>query len=202
MQRSSIDAFWRKDGTSFPVEYASRPIYELGRLAGAVVTFEDITERKRAEHELLDTNLRLEEATARANDMAAQAEMASAAKSEFLANMSHEIRTPMNGVIGMTELLLDTDSTTNSALRDTVRTSGDALLGAHQRHPRLLQDRGEETGPGDAGLRSPRACWTTSPPTLAVRAHEKGLELLCAADHSVPTLCAAIRDACGRFSSI
>ncbi|MEI6263131.1 MAG: CHASE domain-containing protein [Deltaproteobacteria bacterium] len=49
--------------------------------------------------ELQEVNIYLEEATARANHMAAVAEMASAAKSEFLANMSHEIRTPMNGVI-------------------------------------------------------------------------------------------------------
>jgi PAS domain S-box-containing protein len=47
--RSSTEVFWRKDGRSFPVELASTPIRESGRLVGAVVTFLDITERKRAE---------------------------------------------------------------------------------------------------------------------------------------------------------
>jgi len=47
------EVFWRKDGTSFPVEYISTPIWdERGKLVGAVVTFEDITERKRAEQAL------------------------------------------------------------------------------------------------------------------------------------------------------
>ncbi len=46
---SSAEVFWRKDGTSFPVEYTSTPIYEAGKLAGAVVVFSDITERKKAE---------------------------------------------------------------------------------------------------------------------------------------------------------
>ncbi|UFS69920.1 PAS domain S-box protein [Geomonas sp. RF6] len=47
------EVFWRKDGTSFPVEYASNPIVEDGRLVGAVVTFTDISQRKRAEEQLL-----------------------------------------------------------------------------------------------------------------------------------------------------
>jgi PAS domain S-box-containing protein len=49
VHRSSLEVFWRKDGTSFPVEYASMPIYERKRLVGTVVTFADITERKKAE---------------------------------------------------------------------------------------------------------------------------------------------------------
>ncbi|HAJ92303.1 MAG TPA: histidine kinase [Gammaproteobacteria bacterium] len=46
------EVFWRKDGSSFPVEYTSTPIVENGKLAGAVVVFKDITERKQAEQAL------------------------------------------------------------------------------------------------------------------------------------------------------
>jgi two-component system cell cycle sensor histidine kinase/response regulator CckA len=52
VHHSSLEMFWRKDGTGFPVEYESRPIYEKGRVVGAVVTFADITERKLAEEKL------------------------------------------------------------------------------------------------------------------------------------------------------
>jgi PAS domain S-box-containing protein len=46
------EVFWRKDGSSFPVDYTSTPIHKNGKLAGAVVVFKDITERKQAEQEL------------------------------------------------------------------------------------------------------------------------------------------------------
>lgn len=46
------EVFWRKDGSSFPVEYTSTPIQENGKLVGAVVIFKDITERKQAEKAL------------------------------------------------------------------------------------------------------------------------------------------------------
>ena len=55
------EVFWRKDGSSFPVEYTSTPIVENGELAGAVVVFKDITGRKQAEQELLQAYAEVEQ---------------------------------------------------------------------------------------------------------------------------------------------
>ncbi len=87
----------RKDGSEFNaiVSLADAQVGGQRLFTGIIL---DITERKRAEAELL-----------RAKVAAALADTANAAKSAFLANMSHEIRTPMNSIIGMAHLVLKTD---------------------------------------------------------------------------------------------
>jgi signal transduction histidine kinase/CheY-like chemotaxis protein len=129
---------------------------------------------------------RVEKRTAELSRAKDAAEEASRAKSEFLANMSHEIRTPLNGVIGMTELALETKLTSEQQeYLDTVKLSGDALLSVIND---ILDFSKIEAGKVDLEAIdfNLRDTLEATLKTLALRAHEKGLELLCEIAPDVP----------------
>ncbi len=147
---------------------------QVGRIVGTFGISRDITQQKQAAEAL------------RAAKEAAEA--ANRAKSAFLANISHEIRTPLNAIIGLTELVLET--TLSAEQRDhlnAVRESGETLLSlindildfSKIEAQRLVLE---------ASTFDLRETLGDTMKWLAVRAHEKGLELACRFRPEVPQL--------------
>ena len=163
----------RRDGTCIFWSDRGRPIYDLkGEVTKFIGACTDITGRREKEEELR-----------RARD---EAESANHAKSQFLANMSHEIRTPMNGIIGMTELALDNEmSGDQRGLLSTVKESADTLLALINE---ILDFSKIEAGmlalePVPFSLRQ---VIEDALLPLALRAHQKNLELACQLEPNLP----------------
>lgn len=170
-----------KDGLEVWIGQNVRLLLEGGAVTGFHAVARDITERKKAEDAL-------KESEERANRMAGEASAANQAKSRFLANMSHEIRTPMNGVIGMCELLMSTELTpAQLQYVEIILKSGEALITLINDildFSKIEADR-LDLEMIDFDLRSMLEDLTD---LLAVRAAEKGIEISCLIEPHVSTL--------------
>jgi two-component system, sensor histidine kinase and response regulator len=191
----------RHDGTHrHLLVTATAQVAPSGEFVGTFGIFRDITDRRNAEEAMREAkekaeqaqrdleklNKTLEATLHRAERLAEEASLASRAKSEFVANMSHEIRTPMNGIIGLTDLLLETDLTEGQReYAAVIRTSADTLLSIIND---ILDFSKVEAGRMEIESIpfSPRSVVEEICDLVALRAHAQGLSLVSSVDPRVP----------------
>jgi two-component system, sensor histidine kinase and response regulator len=162
-----------RDGHLVPVRRSARQIEGAGD-GSTFVIYQDITESKRAAEALIA-----------ARDAAQRAAQSQAA---FLANMSHEIRTPMNAILGLSELLLGTELASEQRRQvELVHGAADGLLTILNDVLDFSKIEGAHVALERIPFDLPRLAHSTVQ-LLAVRAHERGLELLCDISPDVPPL--------------
>ena len=158
-------------GRYFLIEVS--PIHdEEGKLTGSVLVAHDITERRLAEERILNAK--------------EEAELANRTKSEFLASMSHEIRTPMNAIIGMAELLEETELTREQEkFVGIFKSAGENLLNIINDIIDLSKVEAGRIDLEEADIQL-RPFIEKTCDLVAHRAHEKGLELTVNIDEGLP----------------